>query len=575
MQEYFLILKTLLKNDKANLKVEKNGKKRLSQNAIMAISTFPIILLISAVLVYLTISIKDVNVVVSLLNTVIFGTQFFILFNMISSILNTLYNSEDNAFLSALPLRSTPIFFAKFSLVYLKALGLAMFMLLPTITSVVIAFNVVNKTIFYGIYPLIPLIIFLVPLLPLFLVTLCSMPISWISSYLKGRAIIKSLFSLLFYAILMGGYFYFIFFINTKAFNSGQETLSAGSIAGLNVLANILYPNKALISFSLGVNMGVNFGIALAVNVGFVLITIILAMLFYRKITSRKMESTERESSKKISYKKNNLTLALMKKDFMSIIRNPMMAFSNFGIFLIAPLILVMNYYISLSKMPSEIVGLARSLPGLGMCLFYTIVFLGGANALAMQAYTREGVSFFATRALPIRPTDSIKAKFLLAFICSIIVYIPIIIIEFVVYKMQVLDVVFVSIAGLLAVVGLICLSIYLDMKNGNVNWKTQADMKIAMRSNKSTLVSMLLSFLPGLPLIIMGYMLPNFIADLGEVGIKTIFWSVTFGTCFVVFLIGTIVFLKNGKSIFYKIGENKKTVPTNQFSTKKKGKFL
>lgn len=287
------------------------------------------------------------------------------------------------------------------------------------------------------------------------------------------------------------------------------------------------------------------------------------------------MESTERESKKKISYKKTNLTFALMKKDFMSIMRNPMMAFSNFGIFVITPIILVLNYFITFAKTPSYVVGLARTLPGLGMSVFYTIVFLGGANALAMQAYTREGASFFATRALPIKSKDSLKSKFLLAFICSLLTYIPVLIIEFVVYKIEVLDGVFAFIAGLLAVVGLICLSIYLDMKNGNVNWKTQADMKIALRSNKSTLVSMLLSFLPGMPLIVMGFMLPNYENELGVVGIKSIFWGVTFGTCFIIFLIGTFVFLKYGNATFDKIGENKKTVPVNQFSRKKKSKFL
>lgn len=130
-------------------------------------------------------------------------------------------------------------------------------MLLPTVLTGAIAFNVANGRMFYGFYPLFFVILALAPILPLFVVVVLSMPVVWLGSYFRGKPTLKSVLTILFYVVLMCAYMVVVYYMNTTGFGqNGNVEMSQGMLGSLGTLANVFYPDKAIVNFCLGIDAG-------------------------------------------------------------------------------------------------------------------------------------------------------------------------------------------------------------------------------------------------------------------------------------------------------------------------------
>ena len=147
--------------------------------------------------------------------------------------------------------------FAKLLLVYISALKIAAVLLLPSMLTVSVTYSAFGNPMFYGFFPLILLIIAAAPLLPLFIVVLFSLPVMWIGSRLKGRATVKTVFSLLFYIVLMAAYMVLVFFINTEGFGQNGNIVVACSRDAMNNEISTMKQKSADILGSIDYHRGV------------------------------------------------------------------------------------------------------------------------------------------------------------------------------------------------------------------------------------------------------------------------------------------------------------------------------
>lgn len=559
MRDFLIVFKTLFRN--ANSRTEDaEGKKKIPSGLKALISFLPLVALICIMVAFLAVNLKSVGEFSLLVVAIVAATQLLVMFLSMFSIVTTLYGAKDTPFLNTLPLRPTSVFFAKFAMTYVNALELSTAVILPTVLTSAIAFNVASKSMFYGFYPLILVILLVAPILPLFIVSVLSMPVVWLGSYFKGKPTLKSVLVILFYVVLMCAYMVLVYYMNTRGFGQeGGVEMSQGTLASLSVLANVFYPDKVLVNYCLGIQAGKNFGISAAITVGMIVVMLLLSALFYKRINSKATENSQSTESKIATFKQSNVVVSIMKRDFTSIMRNSALAMTSFANLLMAPIFIVVMYFITNFKSGAEegITPFMSEMMGIGFVVMYSMIFLAGANMIASMAYTREGKSFFASKALPINPKDSIKAKLLLSVIVPSVLLVPIMLIALLLYKIDIVSTLFVGIDTLMMITGICCMSILFDMKKGNQHWEQISNIKNSTQ-NAYQLISAFSSIVPAIIVFVLGIVLASFENVLGVVVVKVIFWTVATLFSAVVLIVGLCLLKTYGLKWYEFIGENK-----------------
>lgn len=560
MRDFLIIFKVLLKNQ-YSYRIANNGKRKLPQGITTLLCMIPFAILICIIAGVVAVIIPDRQTLSNVSNIIVSAVQLLALFVTMFGVMNILYNSPDTPFLNTLPVRHTAVFFAKFTIAYISMLSLMASLLLPSLLTVSIVYAAMGRAMFYGYFALVFLLVLAAPILPLFIVTAFSMPISYIGTFFKGKSVLKTILTLLFYLLIMVGYFLLIYFINqAESSDATGDEIAGNVLAGLSVFSKVMYPNKVLIDFCLGIDAGKSFGISLAITVGMLALMLIFAMLFYRRINVRKLETHSGSSKSAVSYKQSNIISSLMAKDFKHIIRNSSLAMSSLANILICPIITAVMYFASDMQTGGEDVPMyLNSTLKLSYIVLYTLIFLGGANAMAMLAYTREGRSFYLSKSLPISPRDSIKAKYILALIPSAVVLVIQVILALALYKLDILSVILFFVSMAMAIVGSTGLHIYFDMRYGNVNWNTRQDLRQVSQGNRGSLLISLVTVAMGLAAMIGGMVMSAFSEIIGGINVVLgVFWGVLMVCSLALLISGILVIRYKAESYYDEIGERK-----------------
>ena len=558
MKDFVLIFRVLYRNRYAVEKESNTGKRKLTRSTVMMLSLLPMVAVICVMLGFVAAELTTRYSAMTLINAILSAAQLFILFMSLPAMMSTLYAAEDAAFLSALPVRPTAVFFAKLLLVYVGALKIAAILLFPSLLTVSVTYAAAGNSMSYAFFPLILLIILAAPMLPIFIVVLFSMPVMWIGSRLKGRATVKTVFSLLFYIILMAGYMVLVFFINTQGMGQNGNIVSDAALDGLRLLSDVMYPNTVLVSMCLGIDPAVNFGIFLAIWTGLTAATVLFAMLFYRRISTRRAESRAEEGKGAPSYKRHRLVISLVKKDLITVMRDPSAAMGTFSNIVLAPIVMVVMFFFIRGDGDRAMSEFSAEMMMRGIVMLYPVIFLAGTNMVAMTAYSREGESFFIAKALPIPARTSVNAKLLFSLLSAGAAIAVIFVISAALYRIDIASSLAMVAASLLFCAGSGALHIYFDIKKGNVHWKSQSDMRAGAAGGISALIPMLLSILPAIGFVVAGVFLAGLEDSLGRAGTVALYWGLILVVAGAVAAAGLYILYEKGVPLYDKIGENR-----------------
>lgn len=574
MKDFILVFKVLFKNQNSR-RISGNGKKKLPSGIVNTLAMLPLAVLMCVLLGFLAVIIPDIYMLANISVAVVSAVQVLALFVTMFSTMNVLYNSPDTPFLNTLPIKHTAVFFAKFAILYIDTLLLTSSIIVPTLLTVSIVYAALGRAMFYGFFALIFLIALTAPILPLFIITLFSMPISYIGTYFKGRSALKSVLALIFYVLIMVGYFLLVYFLSMgEAENTDSVQMGASAMTGLGIFGKVMYPNYVLVAFCLGIDAGKNFGISFAITVGMLIVMLLLAMLFYRKINLRRLESHAETAHGAVSYKQNNIIASLIKKDYKAIIRDTNIAMSCLANILVCPVISAIMFLAN--DMGATAEGTPEYLDNLmriGYIFMFTVLFLGGTNMMSMLAYSREGRSFYLTKSLPITAKDSIKAKFIASLIPFAVVMVIQVVLALALYKVDILSAVLFLLSASLTIVGSNALHIYCDMRYGNVNWNTRQDLRQVTNGNKGSFIVVFINLFIGLLALMGGILLTIFGAQIGEESaVLAIFWSVLFVLGAGVFTAGILTLHFKAEQYYEQIGERQFKARTSKWGARSGG---
>lgn len=558
MKDFLTVFRVLYKDRYSVSREVNTGKRRLPQSTVVILSMLPLVIFICVVLGFTAAKLTTRYSAMTLLNAILSAVQVFILCMSMPSVLGTLYTSRDGAFLSSLPVSPTAVFFAKLLLVYIGALKTAAVLLLPSMLTVSVTYAAFGNPMFYGFYPLILLVILVAPVLPLFLVVLFSMPLVYIGTYLKGRSVVKTVFLLAFYVLMMVAYMLLVSYVNTESFVGNGDRLSDTALEGLALLSEVMYPNSVLLSMCLGIEAGKNFGISFGIWAGIAIVTVVLSMAFYKRITVRHAESFREENKSDFALRRMRLIPALIKRDFLSLMRNPSMAIGTFSNTVLAPVVMAVMYFFMRDDAAETQSALAAEMMTAGIVLLYALVFLCGTNMVAMTSYSREGESFFITKFLPVTPKTSVTAKLVFSMSVALVTLVVMIVLALALYGVGPGTAVGIAASAVMFCAGTSALHIYYDIKKGNVHWKSQSDMRSNMNGNISTLIPVLLCVAPAVLFIVAGVFLAELEDNIGAAGVKAVYWCFILAVSAAVASTGLYVLYDKGVPLFERIGENR-----------------
>ncbi len=558
MKRYRLILTLLLKNSwrlPVGGKGGKNGK--LSQALIMSLSLLPLLVLLCVMLSYVGLLASDMGIFAELVCCVVASSQLFVLFFAAQSTVSLLYLAEDNAFLSALPARPSEVFFAKLTQIYLSEIAITSYVLLPALLSMSITSAVSGYSIFPLFYVMIPFIILLSPALPLSLVVVLSLPLMWIAKFFKRRAAMGTVVSILLFAVLFALYFAVIPNIGSVY---EMTALSTAAVDTMKTISNVVYPTKALVNFALGIETAKYFGISSGIYVGLFLTILGLSSVFYKKAGAAQLETLQTDNKKDTAkYKSRGKILSLLAVDFKMLVRFPGLAISNFMGAILAPIMLAVLFLMSGDAYAEIVPSFDNTVPVndklimVGFSMFYSFILNMGINSSAAMAYTREGGKFFILKHLPVSPMTSIKEKLLFADIVSLVGAVFLTVIVIVLAKVGVVNGLLYFISMLVFSNGFNAMSIYLDMRRPNLDWKITSEIQ---RNNYHMFIPFALAFVLGIVELVIASVLATTEILFGAVGATGIFWLVLLLFAAVFSGVTTYFLFDKGPKLFDIMGE-------------------
>ena len=343
------------------------------------------------------------------------------------SVLETFYYSKDVDYLLPLPLKSTDLIIAKFTVALVSQYALFALFYFP----LMIVFGQLEGM-DLGYYLLSFMLFFLIPIFPTALLCILLVVFMRLTSFGKNRDLIRAIFMFLIIIIsgaggaLVGG---------GTGVNVDLTTFMDGTVMqvitfifrpvmmGVDVILN---PTEQILTLALFMVI-ILASLAVFIIVGkFLYLPTIVG---YTDSQSKKEALTAQDLGE-IS-KGASVLKTLFMREFRTIFRTPIFALNCFMIPILMPLIMVIAGIFGGGGM-EEITYAIEELRRYGFVddnmiastigiLFAILYFMTSVNTTALSSFSREGKTLFTLKYLPINFDDIIKAKLLIAVLSNLL----------------------------------------------------------------------------------------------------------------------------------------------------------
>lgn len=476
MNNYFTLTKLQLKLMFSVKSENKSSKwKNILKKSLWLLVALPFIALICLMCYALAVYMS--SEVYYLLSTMIAGSQLFVLMYGFAQYISVLYFSKDTEFLSALPIKPWIVFLSKFTTVVVSFLWVSLFMIIPAVITV----GVTLKVSLPQFYILGLLASITSPILPLIVITLLSLPLAYVASFLKRNNIIGTIVIAILIAGLFGGYYYLIYLFSTS--NSFDPT---NFLYTFEIMAKIIYPNIFITTamVSSGGELWLNLLYYLLCLVGGGAISVVLSAIMYGKCSNKFSEHSNRATKAKSNVKRQSPLKALIIRDVRTCFGSSGMAINYIIGLIILPIIMIfMNFMYNGNN---EAVPMNLSQYTNSIAVVFLVV---GINTLAYTAYSREGKNLFMMRILPVSNREILKSKLVLSDIYTCICSILYIIVSLA-FGNDILYTILVTLSIVIAGIGVNAFSVMQDIKKPKFNWQNAREL---FKNNMTSLWAMLL----------------------------------------------------------------------------------
>lgn len=514
---------TLLKYE---LKMQFTFKKKKNFDFVGQITSLLISLFIIAIFVFLITQVVtnyvDVRIdkvfqpdvrALELLN--IFYTLIIIAMSAlgVEKMRKVLCQKTDKAIFLRLPINPQTIFMSKLSVLLITSYVTSLALIIPVNIIFFIALkNSMAMTLLMSLgYWLRTLVICVfLPLVPFLVSSLLIIPYIKIIDFIKNKYVVVFI---LLTAALIGS-----FLIYSELLEIIQTLLETGNIKFLfnekfivtvQKILNISYPANSLASITLGQDLLLSFAIVVVVSLITGIVTYFITKnLFY--VTLYKNETRVKNNKKKCSYKESNQIGAFIKKEFITVFREPAHVFSYFAIACAMP-VMVYSCFTMFQSLLLNTIGLKIEFP---LALLVILIFSVLTNTFCSTNISRDGLGILKTKALPITASKIVLSKVMFCSIVSSVAVITSGILLVIATSLTFLNGIVCIILGVIFSLSQIFIATKLDLNHAKVSLSPDEVEKESSKTvAKVILIGLIVSLLVGIGTTLMAI----FVADLNE----------------------------------------------------------
>ena len=324
----------------------------------------------------------------------------------------TLTDKSDKQTLLKLPVKQQTLFLSKFLVLLLQTYAVS-FLFVFSINTII--FIVTAQTAIFWLYTL---IVWLV--LPIIVFLFASI---FIVPYIKLIDLIKNRYFLMFLLLtilLCGLFIVYVLFLDVV-----QSYIQTGYIKFLfNEKFIITMQDLTLFTYPANCLAGIMLGVDVLKSVLVVLACVIVSAFLVYFVTKKLHYITfYKDQGRKFVYKKTQkakalpIMASLIKKEFISVAREPKYTFSYLVIATAMP-IMAYSCYTLFETLIYNMIGLKIVFP---LAVFIVLIFSVLTNTFCSTNVTREGIALLKQKTLPIKASKILNAKVIFCMIVSLL----------------------------------------------------------------------------------------------------------------------------------------------------------
>lgn len=502
MKKLISLLKATMSQDMSLFRIKSKNKSKLNKIILPIVLTLVVMFAVGSYAGMFAEVLAPMNLTYIILTMFIMFTSLLTVIEGIYKSQGILFEAKDNDLLFSLPISKSKIFFTRvFKLISFQFLYNSLFML-PAI--IVYAMYEKPNLSFY-ILSLIMLV--LLPIIPTIVACIIGYIIKGFASKFKARNIVQ--------VILTSLMLLFIFYVSFNM--QGMIANIAQNANNINeIITKIYYPAGLYINLIQNFNI-LDLVILFAINIIPAILFVYLASILYFKITSKLGEKTN--NSKKVNFKKLTDKTFKVKSQLSGLINKEMKRFFASPVFIINAgfgmvLMVVLTIAISINfegminaLTQGENIGISiNEIKVMMPKIFYgLVVFMSCMTSITSSMISIEGKSFNITKSLPVTPEKILLAKILTSNIISIPIILICDIIFFIVFKVAIIDIVFIVLASIIMPTFTALVGILMNLKYPKMDATSDTEVvKQSMSSALSVFIGMFTGIL-SVSIIIMG----------------------------------------------------------------------
>ncbi|MBQ2723728.1 MAG: hypothetical protein IJF72_03670 [Clostridia bacterium] len=447
---------------------------------------------------YVTVKVDKVSAPIEraseLLNVCYFVIIFATSFACVEKMRSTFSQQKDKHLFLRLPIKQQTLFMSKLCTLMIWNYALNFCLIVPV--NVIFALAVDVGATFW----LFTMVVWLtMPLVAFLIATLFVIP------YIKFMEFISNKYWLIF--ILLSVLLIVAFVLYSLLLGLVQSLLETGSIkhlfneafvTTLQTMLNV-YPINAFANIIFGQNLFVSLTLAVALaGLSVLVVYTISKHLYYATLYKNEIVSQPFQKSR--NYNQLNPLISLIKKEFVTVFRNPNQLFSYFAIATAMPF-MVYSCYTLFESLIENALGLSLTFP---LALLILLVFSILTNTFCATNVSRDGLTALKSKVFPVKAKTLLLAKVLFcAIVSSLSVLASTILLGFAT-SLSWTDALIATFVGLVFSTAQIFVATKMDLKHCNVS-ATPAEMEAVSNRTitKVVFVGLILALLIGLSAVI------------------------------------------------------------------------
>ena len=411
---------------------------------------------------------------------------------MLEKMRSTLARQQDKVLFLRMPVKQQTIFMSKMATLLLSNYLTAALLIFPINA---IFYMTLKSGMMFWVYTI--LIWLLLPMVSFLAASILLVPYIKIVEFVSNKYVIMFL---VFTGALIGA-----FLVYAEVLEIVQNLLETGSIkflfndqfiSTLQDLINITYPANCFAYIAVGKHLQVSFGLTGTIAVVAIFVVYFISKALYY-ITLYKNESQKRVRRKRRAHTQTSPLAALIRKEFISVFREPQNLFSYFAIATAMP-IMVYSCYTLFESLVYNALGFNISF---ALALIVILIFSILTNTFCATNVSRDGELALKVKMYPVKASKLLLAKVLFCSIVSSLSVVGSSALLFAAKEVEIggEDLLIITIAGVLFSLSQIFFATRLDLDHAKVMASAQEIESESNRTiSKTVFVGVILALLAG-----------------------------------------------------------------------------